>query len=96
MSIRTSSKRVDHLEAGDRLMLLGIQVAVVVENEPMIGSEPIAYRDLGRRGREPIFWHWVLVQWEKNPAPGLTRLVLPGNKFVALRDTNPDPEHLPG
>lgn len=89
MSVRTSTRKAELLEPGDRVMLMGIRVAVVKRNWAMVERMPIGQEDMGQeRGMRDIHWRCITVVWENTPNSPEFDLVVEGNKFVRLRDTN--------
>lgn len=87
-SIRTSTRRVDRLQPGDRVMLIGIQVAVVKKIEFMVERGVIRTIPGGwARDPEDVFWTEIHLVWEKYPDAPESVVILPGDRFIALRDT---------
>lgn len=96
-SNRTSSRKVSDLQPGDRVMLIGIEVAVVVSNVPVTDREPLRYVDRGNQGaringrqQDPVWVHQVMLQWEREhlASAGPNVLRLPGDRHISLRDSN--------
>lgn len=89
-SVRTSTRQASRLEPGDRLMLMGIRVAVVQKVESVKKSTPLRFIDRGRSApKEPVYWTKIHLVWENHPGPKFA-VIIEGDKFVSLRDTNPD------
>ena len=73
-------------------MLLGIRVATVLGVRPLPEYGALRYINRGNANPpEPVYWVEVALQWEKSiPESPRFVVVLKGDQFVSLRDTNPD------